>query len=193
MAKGPKVSHPEYVDFNSDEDDLLGDDDLLVDNSSDKNYDELAINHANQDKMNDDHKKVIEHLTKELNTLKLAHETTLENHWELLKTHEKLRFKKLNLEQEHGFLKAINDDLHKKSSSYIAKHLLFSTYMPQVKPSNKSKEDSSSSSNNNHAKPNVVASSSSLDSMILLAKLHLSKKIAYWRELLEATTLGLAW
>ena len=33
MAKGPKVSHPEYVDFNSDEDDLLGDDDLLVDNS----------------------------------------------------------------------------------------------------------------------------------------------------------------
>ena len=30
MAKGPKASHPEYVDFNSDEDDLLGDDDLLV-------------------------------------------------------------------------------------------------------------------------------------------------------------------
>ena len=26
MAKVPKVSHPEYVDFNSDEDDLLGDD-----------------------------------------------------------------------------------------------------------------------------------------------------------------------
>ena len=39
MAKGPKVSHPKYVDFNSDEDDLLGDDDLLVDNSSDENYD----------------------------------------------------------------------------------------------------------------------------------------------------------
>ena len=36
MAKGPKVTHPEYVDFNSDEDDLLGDDDLLVDNSSDE-------------------------------------------------------------------------------------------------------------------------------------------------------------
>ena len=35
MAKGPKVSHPEYVNFNSDEDDLLGDD-LLVDNSSDE-------------------------------------------------------------------------------------------------------------------------------------------------------------
>ena len=32
MAKGPKVTHPKYVDFNSDEDDLLGDDDLLVDN-----------------------------------------------------------------------------------------------------------------------------------------------------------------
>ena len=31
MAKGRKVTHPEYVDFNSDEDDLLGDDDLLVD------------------------------------------------------------------------------------------------------------------------------------------------------------------
>ena len=40
-------------DFNSDEDDLLGDDDLLLDNSSYENYDELAINHANQDKMND--------------------------------------------------------------------------------------------------------------------------------------------
>ena len=68
-AKGPKVSHPEYVDFNSDEDDLLGDDDLLVDKSNDENYDELAINHANQDKTNDDDKKEIESLTKELNTL----------------------------------------------------------------------------------------------------------------------------
>ncbi|SPT18203.1 unnamed protein product [Triticum aestivum] len=164
MAKGPKVSHPEYVDFNSDEDDLLGDDDLLVDNSSDENYDELAINHANQDKMNDDDKKEIERLTKELNTLKLAHETTLVDHRVLLKTHEKLRFENLNLEQEHGFLKAINDDLRKKSSYYIAKHLLLSTYMPQVKSSNKSKKYSSSSSNNNHVKSNVVTSSSSLDS-----------------------------
>ena len=92
MAKGPKVSHPEYVDFNSDEDDLLGDDDLLVDNSSDENYDELAINHANRDKTNDDDKKKIEHLTKELNTLKVAHETTLEDHRELQRTHEKLHF-----------------------------------------------------------------------------------------------------
>ena len=74
MDKGPKVSHPEYVDFNSDEYDFQGDDDLLVDNSSDENYDELAINHANQDKMNDNDKKEIERLTKELNTLKLAHE-----------------------------------------------------------------------------------------------------------------------
>ena len=57
MAKGPKVTHPEYVDFNSDEDDLLGDDDLLVDNSKDEIYDELAINHANQDKTIDDDKK----------------------------------------------------------------------------------------------------------------------------------------
>ena len=95
---------------------------------------------------------------------KAAHETTLENHRELLKTHEKLRFEKLNLEQEHGFLKSINDDLRRKSSSYISKHLLLSTYMPQVKSSNKSKKDSSSSSNNNHAKSNIVASSSSLDS-----------------------------
>ena len=107
MAKGPKVSHPEYVDFNSDEDDFLGDDDLLVDNSSDENYDELAISHANQEKMNDNDKKEIEHLTKELNTLRLAHETTLEDHQELLKTHEKLRFENLNLEQDHGFLKAV--------------------------------------------------------------------------------------
>ena len=105
MSKGPKVSHPEYVDFNSDEDDLLGDDDLLVDNTSDENYDEIAINHANQDETNDNDKKGIERLTKELNTLKLAHETTLEDHRELLKTHEKLRSKKLNLEQEHRFLK----------------------------------------------------------------------------------------
>src|SRR5918994_6620772 len=157
MAKGPKVSHPEYVDFNSDEDDLLGDDDLLVDNTSDENYDETSINHANQDKTNDDDKKEIERLTKELNTLKLAHETTLENHRELLKTHEKLRFEKLNLEQEHVFLKAINDDLRKKMSSYIAKRLLLSTYMPQVKSN---KKDSSSSSNNDHAKSNIVASSS---------------------------------
>ena len=59
MAKGPKLSHPEYVDFNSDEDDLLGDDDLLVDNSIDENYDEIAINHDNQDKMNDDDNKEI--------------------------------------------------------------------------------------------------------------------------------------
>ena len=102
MAKGPKVSHPEYIDFNSDEDDLLGDDELLVDNASDENYDEIAINHANQDETNDNGKKEIENLTKELNTLKLAHETTLEDHRELLKTHEKLRFEKLNLEQEHG-------------------------------------------------------------------------------------------
>ena len=131
MAKGPKVSHLKYVDFNSNEDDLLDDDDLLVDNSSYENYDELAINHANQDKMNDDDKKEIERLTKELNTLKLAHETILEDHWELLKTHEKLRFEKLNLDQEHEFLKAINDDLRMKSSSYIAKRLLLSTYMPQ--------------------------------------------------------------
>ena len=164
MAKGPKVTHPEYVDFNNDEDDLLGDDDLLVDNSSYENYDELAINHANQDKTNDNDKEKIEALTKELNTLKLAHETIFENHRELLRAHEKLRFEKLNLEQDHGFLKAINDDLRMKSSSYIAKRLLLSTYMPQVKSSNKNKKDSSSSSNNNHAKSNVVASSSSLDS-----------------------------
>ena len=66
-----------------------------------------------------------------------------------------------------------------KSSSYIAKHLLLSTYMPQVKSSNKSKKDSSSS-NNNHAKSNIVASSSSLDSTNdSLSQVTLSKKIAY--------------
>ena len=88
MAKGPKVSHPEYVDFNSDEDDFLGDDDLLVDNSSDENYDEMSINHSNQDKTNDNDKEKIELLTKDLNTLKLAHETIFEDHhWSLLRTH----------------------------------------------------------------------------------------------------------
>jgi hypothetical protein len=64
MAKGPKVSHPEYLDFNSDEDDLLGDDDLLVDKTSDENYNELASNHDNQDETNDNDNKEIEHLTK---------------------------------------------------------------------------------------------------------------------------------
>ena len=48
MAKGPKVSHPEYVDFNTNEDDLLGDDDLLIDSTSDGNYDGISINHANE-------------------------------------------------------------------------------------------------------------------------------------------------
>ena len=103
MAKGPKVTHPKYVDFNSDEDDLLGDDDLLVDNSSYENFDELANDHANQDKTNDDDKKKIECLTKELNTLKLAHETTLENHRELLKTHDKLRFESSTLSKNMRF------------------------------------------------------------------------------------------
>ena len=62
MAKDPKVTHPEYVDFNSDEDDLLGDDDLVVDNSSYEYYDETSINHANQ--TNDNDKEKIELLTK---------------------------------------------------------------------------------------------------------------------------------
>lgn len=110
MAKDPNVSHPEYFGFNSDEDDLLGDDDLLVDKTSENN-DELASNHANQGETNDNDNKDIEHLTKELNTLKLAHETTQEDHIELLRTNDKLRFEKLNLEHEHEFLKAINDDL----------------------------------------------------------------------------------
>ena len=104
MAKGPKVTHPEYLDFDSDAD---GDHDLLVDKTSDVNYTELASNHANQDETNDNDKKEIERLTKELNTLKLAHETTLEDHRELLKTCEKLRFKNLNLDEKHGFLEVL--------------------------------------------------------------------------------------
>ena len=43
MAKGPKVSHPEYIDFNSDEYDLLGVDDLLFDKTSDVSQNELEI------------------------------------------------------------------------------------------------------------------------------------------------------
>ena len=61
-------------------------------------------------------------------------------------------------------MSSINDDLRKKRSSYIAKRLLLSTYMPQVKSINKNKKDYSSSSKNNHAKSNIVASSISLDS-----------------------------
>ena len=78
MAKGPKVTHPEYVDFNSDKADFLGDDDFLVDKTSDKICDEHVSNRANQDETNDNDKKEIEHLTKEL--IKLAHETTLDDH-----------------------------------------------------------------------------------------------------------------
>ena len=61
--------------------------------------------------------------------------------------------------------KAINDDLWKKSYSYLAKRLLLSNFAPQVKPkntSNKGKKISSSSKNN--AESNVVDASSSLDS-----------------------------
>ena len=133
MANDPKVTHPEFIDFNSDEDDLLGEDDLLNDETSDVSYNELVSNHESQDELFVNAVREIEHLTQGLNTLKIAHETQQEGHRELVKTHEKLRFEKLNLEQEHEFLKAINDDLRKKSSSYIDKQLLLSTFMPQVK------------------------------------------------------------
>lgn len=88
IAKGPNVSHPEYFDFHSDEDDLLVYDDLFFDKTSDSNENELDDNHASQDKSCDDDKKEIEHLTKEFNTLKLAHEYTLEDHRELARTNE---------------------------------------------------------------------------------------------------------
>ena len=98
----------------------------------------------------------------------------------LLRTHEKLRFKKLNLEQEHEFLKAINDDLRKKSSSYIAKRLLLSTYMPQVKSSNKNMKDLPLAVTITMLNPILLLLVVLLiPLMILLAKLHLSKKIAY--------------
>ena len=77
-AKGPKVSHPEYLDFNSDEDDLLGDGDLLIDRTSDVSYNELDSNRDSKDETSDNAKKEIERLTKELNTHILAHETTKE-------------------------------------------------------------------------------------------------------------------
>src|SRR3954471_9818137 len=146
---------------------------LLVDNSNDEYYDEKSINHA---KTNDNDKEKIESLTKELNTLKLAHETILGYHRELLWTHEKLRFEELNLEQVHEFLKAINDDLRKKSSSYIAKRLLLSTYMPQVKSSNKNKNDSSIL---------LLLVVLLIPLMILLAKLHLSKRNSLLKGIIE--------
>ena len=107
----------------------------------------------------------------------------MEEHRELLKTQEKLRFEKLNLEQEHEFLKAINDDLRKKSSSYIAKCLLFSTYMPQVKSSNKNKKILLLVVTIIMLNPMLLLLVVLLiPLMILLAKLHLSKKTTYWRE-----------
>ena len=99
MAKGPKVSDPKFIDFNSDEDDLQ------IDKTSEVNNNELASNHDSQDETVANAMREIELLTKERNTLKLSHETQQEDHTELLGTHEKLRFNKLNLEQEHGFLK----------------------------------------------------------------------------------------
>ena len=59
MAKGPKVSHPEYFDFDSDEDDLLGKYDLLFDKASDNLENELENIHASQEKSDDDDKKEI--------------------------------------------------------------------------------------------------------------------------------------
>ena len=53
-------------------------------------------------------------LTKELDDLKLRHQIHLEDHKELLKTHESLCFEMLNLMQEHEWLKATNDDLQKR-------------------------------------------------------------------------------
>ena len=107
-----------------------------------------------------------------------------------MRTHEKLRFEKLKLEQEHEFLKAINDDLRKKTSSYIAKRLLLSTFMPQVKSnqsSNKGKKGSSSSSNNKNAKPNDVASSSSIDSTndVSLSQVTLEQENALLKGIIE--------
>lgn len=101
MEKGLKVSHTEHFQFGRDEDDLLGEDDLLLDKASDNIKNELANFHASQEKSNDDDKREIERLTNELKTLKLARETTLEDHRELARTHEKLCFEKLNLKQEH--------------------------------------------------------------------------------------------
>ena len=63
MAKGPKVSHSKFLDLNSDEDDLLGEDDLLLDNTSDCTENELANSHASQEKSNDDDKKDIDRVT----------------------------------------------------------------------------------------------------------------------------------
>ena len=59
----------------------------------------------------------------------------------------------------------LGDFLRKKSSSYIAKRLLLSNFLPPIKTKHdKHKKGSSSSSNNNNVKSNVVTSSSSLDS-----------------------------
>ena len=60
MAKGPKVSHPEYLDFNSYEDHLLGEDDLLLDKTSECTENGPAIYHASQEKSSDNGKKEIE-------------------------------------------------------------------------------------------------------------------------------------
>ena len=180
MAKGPKVSHPEYVDFNSDEDDLLGDDDLLVDNSSDEYYDETSINHANQDKTNDNDKEKIELLTKELNTLKLAHETIFEDHRELLRAHEKLRFEKLNLEQEHEFLKAIMMISIRKVLLTLPS--VYSYLLTCLKSSLVTRTRKILPLVLTIIMPNpilLLLVVLLIPLMILLAKLHLSKKIAY--------------
>ena len=70
----------------SDDDDLLGEDDLLNDETSDVSYDELHNNHEIQDGLLVNATMEIESLNQELNILKLAHETHQEGHRELLKT-----------------------------------------------------------------------------------------------------------
>ena len=159
---------------------MLGGDDLLVDNSSDENYYELAINHANQDKRNDNDKGNIELLTKELNTLKLGHETILGDHRELLRTHEKLRFEKLNLEQEHEFLKAIMMIFARKVLLTLPS--VYSYLLTCLKSSLVTK-----TRRNLPLVVTIIMLNPMLlllvvlliPLMILLAKLHLSKKIAY--------------
>ena len=73
MAKGPKVSHPKFIDFDSDEDDLLGEDELINDKTSELSHNENVSNNDSQQESNDNAMKEVERLTKELNTLKLAH------------------------------------------------------------------------------------------------------------------------
>lgn len=70
-------------------------------------------------------------LTNDLDNLKLKHKSHIKDYIELLKDRKMLRLMMLNLKQDHECLKALNDDLRRKSTSHISKKLLMFLFTSQ--------------------------------------------------------------